>query len=131
MGVQRWWLWFVDAVTIVWICLFAVDIAAGIELISLSKPLETTIRQVLRSLFLVFVLDVLLLYRWSDDDPRTFVRSKWFLILTVVPWFRPLRLLRAGRGVRALRLLAGSRRAGAFSNKVRRMWNRLWNRIRG
>jgi hypothetical protein len=77
----------------------------------------------------VFVVDLAVLYHWSDEAPREFLRSRWFLILTVIPWFRPLRLLRAGRGLRALRLLAGSRRVGSLYNKVRRMGHRLWDRL--
>ena len=84
----------------------------------------------LRWLLVVFVVDLLLLYRWSDQAPRAFLRSNWFLVLTVVPWFRPLRLLRLGRAARAVRLLVGSRRVASLVTKVRGNVRRLWRRLR-
>ena len=130
MDAERWWPPFVEVVALVWIVLFAVDVAISVDLLVVSESLAATVRGVLRWLLVVFLLDVALLYRWSDHGPRRFVRSNWFLILTVVPWFRPFRLLRIGRSIRALRLLTGSRRVGSFVNKVRRKCHRLWHRLR-
>lgn len=130
MDAERWWPPFVEAVTLVWIALFGVDVAVTFDLLALPASDAATVRGVLQWLLVVFLLDLLVLYRWSDDDLRGFVRSNWFLILTVVPWFRPLRLLRVGRSVRALRLLSGSRRAGALVNKIRRKGRSLWRRLR-
>lgn len=129
MARERWWSWFVDAVAVGWLCLFVVDTAVSVGLLALSSSTSGTVRLALQWLFLVFAVDLALLYRWSDDDLRTFVRSNWFLILTVIPLFRPLRLLRAGRGLRVLRVLVQSRRLGALSNKVRRLWDRLRSRL--
>ncbi|WP_226039592.1 hypothetical protein [Natrinema sp. DC36] len=130
MDAERWWPPFVEIVALVWIVLFVVDVAIGFELLVVSESLATTVRGVLRWLLVVFLLDVALLYRWSDQGPRAFVRSNWFLILTVVPWFRPFRLFRLGRSIRALRLLTGSRRVGSFCNKIRRKCHSLWHRLR-
>lgn len=130
MNAERWWPPFVEVVTLAWVLLFAVDIAVGFDLLAVSGSLAATVRAALQWLLVVFLLDLVLLYRWADDDLGGFVRSHWFLILTVVPWFRPFRLLRAGRSVRALRILAGSRRVGAFVNKVRLKGRSLWRRLR-
>jgi voltage-gated potassium channel len=131
MDVDRWWPPFVEMVAVVWILLFAVDVAVSFDVLAVSTSLVGAIRGVLQVMFVVFLLDVVLLYRWSDDGPRGFVRSNWFLILTVVPWLRPFRLLRVGRSVRALRLFTGSRRVGSFLNKARWKCQSLWHRLRG
>ena len=130
MNTQRRWSLFVDLAAIVWIVLFAVDVAARFDVVALASSTTTVVRGLLQALLVVFLLDLALLYRWSDQRPRAFVRSNWILILTVVPWFRPLRLVRLGRSVRALRVLAGSRRAGSFLNKTKRMARRYWRRLR-
>ncbi|MDF9744955.1 hypothetical protein [Natrinema salsiterrestre] len=130
MDAERWWPPFVEVAALVWIVLFVVDVAVAFDLLVVSESLAATIRSVLRWLLVVFLLDVALLYRWSDQSPGRFVRSNWFLILTVVPWFRPFRLLRIGRSIRALRLLTGSRRVGSFLNKIRRKCHSLWHRLR-
>ena len=130
MDAERWWPPFVDVAALVWLALFAVDVAATYGSVTLDPTTRTAVRGGLRALLLVFVVDLVLCYRWSDEDPRTFLGSNWFLVLTVTPWFRPLRLLRAGRGVRALRVLARSRRVGSFLNKVRRTGRRAWRRLR-
>ena len=130
MDAQRWWQPFVEVVTLLWIGLFAVDLAVTFDALAVSAPLAATVRRTLRWLLVVFLLDVVLLYRWSDDGPRAFVRSNWFLILTAVPWFRPLRVLRAGRAARTLRLLVGSRRAASLVTKLRGKVRRLWHRLR-
>lgn len=130
MDTQRWWEPFVEVVTVGWIVLFALDLAATFDLLALSPSLAAVVRGTLRWLLVVFVLDLLLLYRWSEKGPRAFVRSNWFLILTVVPWFRPLRLLRVGRSARLLRVLVGSRRAASLVTKLRGNVRRLWDRLR-
>ena len=130
MDAQRWWQPFVEVVTLLWIGLFAVALAVTFDALAVSAPLAATVRRTLRWLLVVFLLDVVLLYRWSDDGPRAFVRSNWFLILTAVPWFRPLRVLRAGRAARTLRLLVGSRRAASLVTKLRGKVRRLWHRLR-
>lgn len=129
MDAERWWQPFVEAVALVWIVLFVVDVAVSFDLLVVSESLTETIRGVLQWLLVVFLLDVALLYRWSDHGPKRFVHSNWFLILTVVPWFRPFRLLRIGRPIRALRLLSRSRRVGSFLNKIRRKCHSLWHRL--
>ena len=130
MDAERWWPPFVEVVALVWIVLFVVDVTVSFDLLVVSEPLKETIRGVLQWLLVVFLLDLAVLYRWSDHGPRGFVRSNWFLILTVVPWFRPLRVLRIGRSIRSLRLLTGSRRVGSFFNKIRRKSRSLWHRLR-
>lgn len=129
MDPERWWPWFVNAVTVGWLCLFAVDAAASAELLTLSGATSGTVRLALQWLSVLFIVDLLLLYYWSDDDIRTFLRSNWFLVLTVLPLLRPFRLLRAGRSLRVLRLLVQSRRLGVLSNKLRRIWRRLQSRF--
>ena len=124
---ERWKL-FVDVAAVVWIGLFAVDVANEYGGLVLSESVQAGVGIGLRALLVVFLLDVVLLYRWSDQDLRPFVRSNWLWIVTVVPWFRPLRLLRAGRGLRGLRVLVGSRRVGSLLNKLRRTGKRLWRR---
>ncbi|QCS41110.1 hypothetical protein [Natrinema versiforme] len=130
MDAERWWPPFVEVMALVWIVLFVVDVAVSVDLLAVSESLTGTVRSVLQWLLIVFLLDIAVLYRWSDQGPRRFVRSNWFLILTAVPWFRPFRLLRIGRSIRALRLLSGSRRVGSFLNKVRRKCHSLWHRLR-
>lgn len=130
MDAERWWARFVATVTVVWIVLFAVDVAVAVGALTLPKPRAAAVRGALRWLLVVFLLDLALLYRWSDQGPRAFLRSRWFLVLTVVPWFRPLRVLRAGRLARSARLLTGSRRVASLATKLRRTGRRLWDRLR-
>lgn len=130
MDAERWWPPFVEGVTLAWIVLFVVDVAVRFDMIVAPASDAELVRSALQWLLVVFLLDLVLLYRWSTDDPRGFLRSNWFLVLTVVPWFRPLRALRVARSVRALRLLTGSRRVGALINKVRRNCHSLWERLR-
>lgn len=128
MTPNRWWTLAVDVAAVCWIGLFAVDVAATHELLALTTTEERVVQWGLWAFLAVFLLDIALLYRWSEQRPRAFVRSNWLLILAAIPWFRPLRLLRIGRGVLALRVLAGTRRVGSFLNKVRRMGRRYWRR---
>lgn len=130
MTSKRWWTRAVDVAAICWIGLFAIDVAATRDLLSLTATEESVVSWGLWGFLVVFLLDIALLYRWSDQRPRAFVRSNWLLILAAIPWFRPLRLLRIGRGVLALRVLAGTRRVGSFLNKVRRTGRRYWRRRR-
>lgn len=130
MDTEHKWSLFVDLAAIAWIVLFVVDVAVRFDVVALASSTTTVVRGTLQALVVVFLLDLALLYRWADQRPRAFVRTNWLLILTVVPWFRPLRLLRIGRGVRALKLLAGSRRVGSLFNKTRRTARRYWRRFR-
>lgn len=116
------WNRFVDAAAIVWLGLFLVAVARRLGDGTPGPALEWA----LRALLLVFLADVAVLYRRSDLAPAAFVRANWFYILTVVPWFRPLRIARIGRTLRALKGLARSRRAGGALNKLRRLGIRLW-----
>jgi hypothetical protein len=127
---HRAWSRVADVSAVCWIGLFAINLGADYGRLSLTAATETAVQYALWALLLVFLLDVALLYRWSNQGPLPFVRSNWLLVVTVVPWFRPLRLLRIGRGLRALRLLAGTRRAGALLNKARRLGGRVWRRVR-
>lgn len=127
MDLERWWTPFVEVVAVLWIGLFLVDVGVGFDLLVVSESLAATNRVVLRWLLSVFLVDLALLYRWSEHGPRGFLRSNWFLVLTVIPWFRPFRI---GRSFRALRLLTGSRRIGSFLNKVRGTCRSLWRRLR-
>lgn len=123
MNTRKGWAYFVDGVTVVWLGLFLAHLGAAY--LRLSPAIESTVEHLLRVLLVVFLLDLVVLYRRWDDGPRAFVRTHWFLILTVIPWFRPIRVFRAGRGVRALRALVRSRRVGGLVNKLRRMGRRL------
>lgn len=116
------WDRFVDVVAVVWLGLFLVLVAGWF---GIGSP-GPTVEWALRALLVVFLADVLVLYRRVEGGPAAFVRSNWLDVLTVVPWFRPLRLARIGRGLRALKGLARSRRAGAALNKLRRLGIRLW-----
>ena len=129
MNAERWWPPFVEIVALVWIVLFVLDVAINFDLLAVSESLNGAIDGALQWFLLVFLLDLMLLYRWSDRALRGFVRSNWILILTAVPWFRPFRLLRIGRSIRALRLLTGSRRIGSALNKVRWKCHSLWQRL--
>ena len=120
---------FVDAVVVAWLVLFVVDVGATYEVWSVGEATLSTVRLVLTVMLIVFLVDVVLLYRWSDDSPRAFLRGNWFYVLTVVPWFRPFRLLRAGRALKSLQLLVRSRRVGSGLNKIRRMARRTWSRV--
>lgn len=130
MDAERWWPPFVELAAIAWIALFLADLAVGFDLLVVSEGTEKAVRGALQWLLVVFLLDLVLLYRWSDSGPREFVRSNWVLVLTAVPWFRPFRLLRVGRSVRAVRLLSGSRRVGSLLTKLRRKCWALWRRLR-
>ncbi|MBV0901425.1 hypothetical protein [Haloarcula salina] len=130
MNAERWWPRFVDVAAVVWTGLFVTDMGAAYGHVTLSPAVSAGVRWGLQTLLLVFLLDVVVLYRWSEQRPLAFVRSNWFWILTVVPWFRPLRALRIGRGLRALRALAGVRKVGSLLNKARRTGTRLLRRLR-
>lgn len=126
---KRRWTLFIDGLVVAWLVLFVVDMATTYGVLAVDDTTHATIRRALTAMVLVFLADVLLLYRWSEDSPGAFVRGNWFYVLTVFPWFRPLRLLRIGRAFRSLKLLARSRRVGSGLNKFRRMMRRAWRRV--
>jgi len=95
MNARRWWTRIVDAVTVVWLCAFLIVVGATYGLVSVPPGVLSAADRLLRWLIPVFVLDVVLLYRWSGGDFRTFTRHNSLLILTAIPWLRPLRVLRA------------------------------------
>lgn len=125
MDARRWWTRIVDAVTVVWLCAFLLVVGATYGLVSARSGVLSAADRLLWWLVPVFVLDVGLLYWWSEEDVRTFARHNFLLVLTAVPWLRPLRVIRAGRGLRAIGVLARSRRAGNAVNKLRRLGRRL------
>lgn len=125
MDARRWWTRIVDAVTVVWLCAFLLVVGATYGLVSARSGVLSAADRLLWWLVPVFVLDVGLLYWWSEEDVRTFARHNSLLVLTAVPWLRPLRVIRAGRGLRAIGVLARSRRAGNAVNKLRRLGRRL------
>lgn len=129
MNVKRGWSALVDLAALIWIVLFALDLSVTYGLVAIGTSRMLLVGLLLRAMLVVFLTDVLLLYRWSDQAPRPFVRTNWFYILTVVPWFRPLRILRAGRVFHSLRVLVRSRRFGSFLNKVRRTLEGAWSRL--
>lgn len=131
MNRRRLWSGLVDVAALVWVVLFAVDLAVGFDLLAVGAARVRALELALRAMLAVFLADVLLLYRWSEQAPLAFARTNWFYVLTVFPWFRPFRLLRAGRVVRSLRVLTRSRRVGSFLNKARRVLKRSWNRLFG
>lgn len=131
MDRKRHWTAFVDGVTVLWVALFLVSLAAEFGALSLAPGRGTAIDRFLRVAVIVFVADVCVLYRYSGRAPLAFVRSHWLPILTSFPWFRPLRvlrLLRVGRGLRVLRALSRSRRVGSLFRKCRRVLERVRNR---
>jgi len=75
MDAERWWPPFVEIVTVGWVLLFAVDVAVAFDLLVVSESVVSTVRGALQWLLVVFLLDLVLLYRWADDDLRGFVRS--------------------------------------------------------
>lgn len=125
MDARRWWTQIVDAVTVVWLCAFLLVVGATYGLVSAPPGALSVADRLLWWLVPVFVFDVGLLYRWSEEDIRTFTRHNVVLVLTAIPWLRPLRVIRAGRGLRAIGVLARSRRAGNAVNKIRRLGGRL------
>lgn len=125
MNARRWWTRIVDAVTVVWLCAFLIVVGATYGLLSVPPGVLSAADRLLWWLVPVFVLDVGLLYRWSEEDIRTFARRNSLLVLTAIPWLRPLRVIRAGRGLRAVGVLVRSRRAGNALNKLRRLGKRL------
>jgi hypothetical protein len=128
MDRERYWTAFVDGVTVLWVALFLLTLAAEFGPLSLAPGRAVAIDRFLGVAVIVFVADVCVLYRYSGKAPLAFTRSQWFLILTSVPWFRPLRVLRLGRVLRALRVLSRSRRVGSLLGKCRRALNRVRNR---
>jgi hypothetical protein len=128
MDRERYWTAFVDGVTVLWVALFLVSLAADFGPLSLAPGRAAAIDRFLRVAVIVFVADVCVLYWYSGKAPLAFARSQWFLMLSSFPWFRPLRVLRLGRSLRALRVLSRSRRVGSLLGKCRRVLGRFRNR---
>lgn len=128
MNRERTWTYFIDGLTVLWVVLFCVSLAVDFGVLSLAPSRATMIDRFLRIAVFAFLADVCLLYWRSEEEVVAFTRSNWFLILTSVPWFRPLRVLRVGRGLRALRALSRSRRVASMVNKLRRGLEKLRNR---
>lgn len=63
----------VDVVAVVWLGLFLVLVAGWFGVGSPRPPPE----RVLRALLLVFLADILVLYRRADRPPAAFVRANW------------------------------------------------------
>ena len=127
----RHWHGFVDLAAIVWVGLFLVQVAGIAGTVAIGSGTVRLIDRALTALLVVFVVDILLRYRWADQGPVAFVRGNWVWILAVVPLFRPLRFLRAGRGVRLLRSAGGLRRLGSLLRKLKRFGRRAWRRLVG
>ena len=128
MDRERAWTYFIDGLTVLWVGLFLVSLAIDVGLFSLSSSRTATIDRFLRIAVFAFLADVCVVYWYSEKAPIPFVRSNAFLIVTSVPWFRPLRALRVGRGLRAVRALSRSRRVASLLNKLRRAAKKLRNR---
>jgi len=128
MDRERAWTYFIDGLTMLWVGLFCVSLAVDFGLVSLAPSRATAIDRFLRVAVFAFLADVCLAYWRSEKGVIGFTRSNWFLVVTSVPWFRPLRALRLGRGLRALRALSRSRRVASLLNKLRRAAEKLRDR---
>ena len=116
------WDRFVDVVTVLWIGLFAVDLAT-------SYPGLGTI---LFWCLPIYVMDLVVKYRRADG-PVAFVKQYWFSILMTIPYLRVLRLLRLLRLLRVLRMARVGRvlKTKGIWRKSRRLFRRQWAWRRG
>ena len=92
------WTKFVDAVTIIWLIVFAIGLNASTEIIQSRCSLLNFY------LLPIFVIDLVLLYR-QEGDFRSFLKKRWFDILLVIPYFRIFRVFRMARLLRFLKIL--------------------------
>jgi voltage-gated potassium channel len=84
MDAERWWPPFFEVVALVWSVLLVVDYSCQFGVFTLSESLLGPACVVLQMLLGILILDVVLLYRWSEREPRWIARSTWFLILTIM-----------------------------------------------
>ena len=113
------WDRFIDLVTVVWLGIFALGLAA-------PQGWES---DVLLYVIPVYVVDLGVKYR-RVGNVRRFVREHWLTILMVIPYLRVLRLLRVLRVLRVARAGRVLRSSGAW-RRLRRLWSRLWGRPAG
>ena len=114
-----------DVVTVLWLGVFLfVFLHSDVPVLEVaSLPAVQGLEEVLFASTLVFALDLVFLYQWSDQAPGAFVRRQWLSILMVVPFLRflgMLRVLRAGRLARGFRIVVRARKAMGVHRKGRR-----------
>lgn len=113
------WDRFVDAITLLWLGVFAAD---------LVRPMPDVSALVLLGLLPIYLADLGVQYRRVGSF-GLFLRKHWLTILMAIPYLRVLRLLRMARALRTLRVLRvarvgrwpGARRAANAIRKARRL----------
>ena len=113
------WDRFVDAVTFVWLGVFALGIVG-----TRGQVLDT----VLLALLPIYVVDLVVQYRRVGSF-KLFLRRHWLTILMTIPYLRVLRFARLVRALRFLRVARVGRWPGIQRvEQVRRKATRVRNR---
>jgi len=122
MKFKNIWTALVDSITFLWLFLFIFSqISAGVFWISFS----------LKVLLGIFILDLVFLYWWPNHPPLKFLQEMWFNVLMVVPFFRPLRLLRINRFAKTIRILKKGKSYYKFFSKLKGSIKSLSEKLRG
>ncbi|PSQ23343.1 hypothetical protein BRD01_06885 [Halobacteriales archaeon QS_8_65_32] len=107
---ERAWKHAIDGLTDLWIALLCVSLAVDFGVFSLASG-HAAVDRFLRVAVVAFLADVCLLYWRSEKGAVDFTRSNPVLVLTVVPWFRPLRA--PGRPRSAMHCVCSPARGGS------------------
>jgi hypothetical protein len=107
---ERAWKHAIDGLTDLWIALLCVSLAVDFGVFSLASG-HAAVDRFLRVAVVAFLADVCLLYWRSEKGAVDFTRSNPVLVLTVVPWFRPLRA--PGRPRSAMHCVRSPARGGS------------------
>jgi len=90
------WDRFVDAITVIWLAIFFVD---------LTGPSTRFSDTLLLSMLPIYVFDLGVKYKRAENT-KDFFQHHWLSILMVIPYFR---ILRTARMLRALRMIRFAR----------------------
>ncbi len=111
------WPRFIDIVTIVWFVIFL------LTFIDFEENTNVLLANLMLILLFIFILDLLYLYRKSENY-RVFFKSHWFDILMTIPFLRVLRMFRVLRILKltkGLKLIKTAEKTSKAAKKSRRL----------
>lgn len=114
----KYWRRFVDAASIIWLIAFATSLLSYSESITIAPTILSATDAITLFTLPVFIVDLMLKYHLSENS-KMFFKKNWATIISVVPYFRVLRMLGALRVMRLARL-----------SNIPRIWKILVNMVK-
>ena len=117
------WARFVDIITVIWLIFFI------LSFFDLGATLNLIIEYTTLSFLVIFILDIIILYR-NSESTKHFFKKHWFDVLMVIPFFRVLRIFRVFRLLRVTKGIKSRVKLGEKTSKAIKKTKRISKRVK-